>query len=72
MAARALEMSGMADASSYVPPVPNGQEVMQADLVRLANEVAPASRIEGPGYSSPLPRNPAPRDYMQMPGRGAR
>ena len=38
MAARALQMSGMADASSYVPPVPNAQEVLAADAVKVAND----------------------------------
>ena len=67
MAARALEASGMADASSYVPPVPNAQEVMQADLVKLTNDSQPPSRIEDHRGTPAPPRDLPDRPYMNVP-----
>ena len=56
----------MADAASTpFAPSPNAADVMAADMVKLANETAPPSRIEDhrrPG--SAVPR----RDYMRLPG----
>jgi hypothetical protein len=66
-AARAITAE-MADASSYVPPAPNAQEILAADAVKLANDFMPPSHIDDYRNSPAPPR----RDYMQLPGRGAR
>ena len=58
----------MADASSYVPPALNAREVMAADALKVFNDSQPPSRIDD--YRN-TPRPPR-RDYMQLPGRGAR
>jgi len=69
-AARAISAQ-MADASSYVPPVPNAQEVLAADAVKVFNDSLPPSRIEDHRKPGP-PRDVPVRDWMQLPGRGAR
>ena len=66
--AAAAMRSEMADAASAeLAPAPNAQEVMAADLVKLTNDSAPPSRIDD--YRHP---GPPRRDWMQLPGRGAR
>ncbi len=65
-AARAMT-SAMADASTVVAPAPSASEVMLVDAIKLRNETAPASKIEDHRNTPP-----PPRDYMQLPGRGAR
>ena len=66
-AAQALraEMADAADAE--LAPSPNAADIMAADVVKLINETTPPSRIED-HRNTPAP----PRDYMQVPGRGAR
>ena len=65
--ARAMTAAMPDAASAPFAPSPNAQEVMAADMVKLANEVAPPSKIDD--YRGPGPRRAVPdRPYMRLPG----
>lgn len=69
-AARAM-VAEMADASATLADAPSGVEVMAADALKIANGAIPPSRIEDHRNTPAPPRNPAPREWMSLPGRSA-
>jgi hypothetical protein len=71
--ARALA-EPLADASQYVEPVPSGQDVIAADKAQFANSALQnsPSRIDDYRNTPAVPRNLPERDWMKLPGRGAR
>ena len=70
LAARALEMSGMADAMATPPdPAPNGQEVLAMDHAVFTNAALQQSPTRIDDYRSPaaMPRNLVVPEHRQVP-----
>ncbi len=73
-AAQAMR-SEMADAAaSELAPAPSAGDIMAMDVAGIVNAALQnsPSRIDDHRNTPPVPRNAPVRDYMQLPGRGAR
>ncbi len=69
LAARALQMSGMADALATPPdPVPSAAEVMAMDKAVVVNAALQSSPSRIDDFRRPAPPRTVPeRDYLQVP-----